>query len=325
MHKAAVVGCGMIAGAHEDLASPEIYSHGKAYRRNGAFSEIGFVDIHPARSETLARKFSGRSYPDVSALLREFQPSVVSVCVPDDRHFQVLCQLLESPRPPKAVFAEKPLCESREQLDALSGLERLSGSRILVNHTRRYDKAHRRLKTLIQDKRLGELVYGHVDYYGGFRHLGVHIVDLLQFLFGQTLEPSNLRFCCDSKYPDDPTLDGQLSLGKAPISLRGIPERHYQILDINLLFTDGQIKITDFGKRLDVLRKTVNAARENVLEPDAALCGPGLDNPIAEAVGVIADFLERGDASLLEEFGLEAARTTMETLWRGSEQYARGT
>mgnify|MGYP001572099296 CR=1 FL=1 len=322
MFKAAVIGCGFIAGAREELAGRAIYSHGKAYRKNAAFKELGFVDVNPGRAKALARKFGGKPYRDVAALLEALRPDVVSVCVPDDRHFDVLRQLLESPTPPKAVFAEKPVCATREQLDALFRLERTSGARIIVNHTRRFDTAHRRLKSVIRDRELGEFLRGHVDYYGGFRHLGVHVVDLLQFLFDETLEPMDLRYCCDSKYPDDPTLDGRLMLGKAPINLAGIPERHYQILDIDLLFTRGQIKISDFGQRIEVLRKTVNEARENVLEPDHTLSGHGMQNPIVDAVALIAAFLKSGKRALIEEVGLDEARKTMETLWRGSERYA---
>lgn len=320
MYKAGIVGCGMIAGAVEDPKAPGTYSHAKAYRSNAAFTELGMVDRHPERAEALARRFSGRAFPDVAALLAGLRPDVVSVCVPDDLHFEVLREVLTSPHRPRVVFAEKPVCTEPSQLDELERLERSAGARILVNHTRRFCPAHRRLRDLVRGGTLGGLLRGQVDYYGGFLHLGVHVVDLLQFLFGTALEPAELRPCCASKYPDDPTLDGTLLLGSAPVRLSGIPERHYQVLDISLFFERGQIRLTDFGKRVEVLRRTVNAEGENVLEPDPALSGPGLESPIVHAVAALAAALEgRGEPG---EFGLAEARKTMETLWKGAKPHA---
>lgn len=320
MFKAGIVGCGMIAGAYEDPAAPGTYSHAKAYRSNPAFAELGLVDRHPERAEALARRYSGRAYPDVAALLAGLRPDAVSVCVPDDLHFEVLREVLTSPHRPRVVFAEKPVCTDPAQLGELEGLERSSGARVVVNHTRRFDPAHRRLRDLVAGGTLGSLLRGQVDYYGGFRHLGVHVVDLLQFLFGAALEPAELRHCCPSKYPDDPTLDGTLLLGAAPVRLSGIPESHYQVLDISLFFERGQIRLTDFGKRVEVNRRTVNAEKENVLEPDPALSGPGLESPIVCAVAAVAAALEGRGA--LDEFGLAEARKTMETLWKGAKLYA---
>lgn len=322
MHKAGIVGCGMIAGAVEDPAAPGTYSHAKAYRSHPAFGELGLVDRHPERAEALARKYSGTAFPDVAALLAGLRPDVVSVCVPDDLHFAVLREVLTSPHRPRLVFAEKPVCSTRAELDELVRLERAAEARVVVNHTRRFCPAHRRLRELVRGGTLGGLLRGQVDYYGGFRHLGVHVVDLLQFLFGTALTPAELRPCCASKYADDPTLDGTLLLGSAPVRLSGVPESHYQVLDISLFFERGQVKLTDFGKRVEVLRRTVNAERENVLELDAALSGPGLESPIKHAVAALAAALGPEGPAALDEFGLDEARRTMETLWRGSELYA---
>jgi predicted dehydrogenase len=323
MFKAGIVGCGMIAGAYEKLKGPVTWTHGKAYRLDHQFGELGFVDTHAERAKRLAKKFSGKAYANVDAMLNGLRPDVVSVCVPNDQHFIVLKNILEHAHCPKVIFAEKPICSNRTELAALRGLERRSRAAILVNHTRRFDPAHRRLRDLVRSNSLGALLGGHVDYYGGFRHIGVHLVDLLLFLFERGVKAENLRYRCESRFPSDPTLDGLLKVDGATITLSGVPEKHYQLFEVSLLFEKGQIKLTDFGQRVDVLRKTVNAAKERVLVPDEKLSGTGLEKPMAEAVRVIAGFLKSKDRSLIKDFGLAEAAKTMDALWRGSKLYAR--
>ena len=321
MFKAGIVGCGFIAGAFDDPKGPGVQSHAKAFRRNRAFSELGFVDRDPRRARTLASRYSGRAFASVDAMLSGLKPDVVSVCVPDGAHFAVLKRVLEHADRPRVVFAEKPVCRDARELAVLRRLEARTGAAVLVNHTRRFDKAHRRVRELVRSGTLGALIGGHADYYGGFRHLGVHLVDFLQFAFDRRFTAEGLRYRCASKYADDPTLDGALRAGRAAITLSGVPEKNYQIFDLSLLFEKGQVRITDFGGRIDVLRKTVNAAGENVLAPDARLSGPGLDSPLAEAARVIAAYLRKEDRSLIADFGLAEAAKTMDTLWKGSELY----
>lgn len=319
MPKAAIVGCGFIAGRHEDFAAPETYSHAKAYRRNPAFVALALVDRSRANAEALAAKAGAEVFGTTADMLTRFRPDVVSLCTPDDDHAGALTDLLTHPAAPRLVLCEKPVCRTRAEFLRLREIEKTGRTRVIVNHSRRFDPAHQALKTLIAGGSLGALVQGHVDYYGGWRHLGVHIVDVLQFLFDRTFEPKEIAYCCPSKYADDPTLHVLGVVGGALVRMTGFPEEYFQILDITLLFERGQVRIGDFGQTIEVWRKTVNAAGENVLARDAAASGRGMKEPIVHAAALVARYLASGDAALLEPYGLAEAGRTMETLWKGAE------
>lgn len=321
-YKAAIIGCGMIAGRFEDFSAPTTYSHAKAYRGHGAFRELAFFDQHPDRAAELAAKAGGRAYSGIPEIIAEFRPDVVSVCVPDHLHFPVVESFLQAPRPPKVIFAEKPVCTARAELVRLRQLERAGVSAVIVNHGRRFDAAHQRLKRLLDSGDLGALVRVHVDYYGGWRHLGVHVVDILQYLFGTALELNRLEYLCESKYADDPTLNVEGRIGAAFLRLEGFLEAQYQIFDMNILCERGQIKVTDFGKRIEVLRKTVNTEQENVLVRDQAASGTGMQDSMGNAVSLIARYLDSGSRDILAPYGLEEAQKTMDTIWKGSDTYA---
>lgn len=324
MPRAAIIGCGMIAGLYEDFTSPQTYSHAKAYRTHGAFDKIAVTDADSGRAASLAAKADAEIFGDLDSLLSEFRPDVVSICTPDTHHVSALEQILPHPQAPRLVFCEKPLCSDPEEFARLTRLERDSRTRIIVNHSRRFDPAHRDLSRLACDAEggLGGLVRGHVDYYGGWRHLGVHVVDILQLILGCDYQPKQASYCCDSKYADDPTLDMVGQFGAAPVRFFGFPESCYQILDINLLFSRGQIRISDFGKQIQVLRQTINDENERVLVLDTAASGPGMVAPMTNAVATIAAYLSDGDEKRLKPYGLVETGRTMETLWKGSVLYA---
>lgn len=322
MARAAIVGCGMIAGLYEDFDAPGTYSHAKAYRRHGAFDMIGLCDPNAERRGVLGTKSDGRVFASLTDMLDQMAPDVVSLCTPDDLHAQGLETLLTHPRRPSIVFCEKPVCTDRQQMRHLIELEKASGSTVIVNHSRRFDPAHQALKQLIAGGTLGKFVQGHVDYYGGWRHLGVHIVDILQYFLECDFVPETTSWRCPSKYSDDPTLDVDGHFGGARLRFSGYPEPFYQIVDIALLFEAGQIKINDFGQDIQVLRKTVNTAHENVLIRDPNFDIPGMRDPIVHAVALIAEVLADGNRSRLAPFGLAEAQRTMETLWKGCDLHA---
>lgn len=321
MYKAAVVGCGMIGGVYEDIESQTIYSHGKAYFKNSAIDRIAFTDIHPEKSQILSQKYNGVAFNDLVSLLTDFNPDCISVCVPDDFHFSTLKTIMENSKSVKIICAEKPICSTKDELKILQDLERSTGIRIIVNHSRRFDRAHQSLKQLIQEDGLGKFIRGDIDYYGGWCHLGVHIVDILQYFFNAQLNPEKMIYACASKYPKDPTLHVEALLAGAPLRMTGFNESYYQIMDINLKFEKGQIRIEDFGKDIRVFKKIINQEKENVLELDLGLSSKGMVNPMVSTVETIVEYLKTDDENILFSFGLNQAEITMDTLWKGAALY----
>lgn len=325
MAKAAILGCGMIAGRYEDFASPRTYSHAKAYAENDAFEQLALYDRNSDNARLLASKTPAVLFETPSELLSSFQPDVVSICTPDDDHAASIEMLMTSDQAPALVFCEKPVCRTRTEFERIWRLERTGRSRVMVNHSRRFDPAHQALKRRIAGGEFGALVQAHVTYYGGWCHLGVHIVDILQFLFDEKFVPRDVAYCCASRYPDDPTLDVSGTLGRASVRMSGFPESYFQIVDIALLLERGMIRNSDFGQQIEVYRKTVNAEKENVLVRDDAASGPGMIGTMSNAIAVAARYINERDPRVIEPYGLAQAGITMDTLWQGDDLLAAQT
>lgn len=321
MARAAIIGCGMIAGRFEDFSSPRTYSHAKAYAQNSAFEMLALCDQSRTRAQELASKAHAVVFDTIDEILDNFAPDIVSICTPDNYHVSNILAIITHPRAPALVFCEKPICETREEFDAICSLEQRSLSRIIINHSRRFDPAHQKLKELISSGDFGRLVQAHVNYYGGWRHLGVHIVDILQYLFSEKIKIIETSFCCSSRYENDPTLNILGSLGEGILRMSGFPESYYQIVEISLLMECGLIRISDFGQSIEIFHKIINSEGERVLERDNGLSGSGMREPIVNAVKIAADYLINRDPLLIEPFDLTQAGITMETLWEGDRSF----
>lgn len=312
----------MVSGRFEDFSTESIYSHAKAYRKSESFRDLAFFDLDTDRAKELAAKAGGSVYASVSEIMSGFRPDAVSVCTPDDLHFSYAKQVMLSGFPPRIILIEKPVCNTMCELTELSQLESLVNTRVIVNHSRRFDEAHQQLRALLNSNELGPPVRIHVDYYGGWRHIGVHIVDILQYLFDDVMALDSVEYCCGSRYADDPTLNVTGRIGNAVLRFDGFEEAFYQVIDMNIMCQSGQIKITDFGKHIEVLKKAVNQEFENVLVHDKAVRETGMKNCMTNTVKLICSYLDSGDQGVIEPYGLRKALSTMTTIWTGSKQYA---
>lgn len=101
-------------------------------------------------------------YPSVSVvselpiLLEDPAVDAVVVATHAPSHFEVSEAAL---RAGKDVFVEKPLCLSGDQAAALCGLAEQSGRILMVGHLLLYHPAVERLKGLIDDGELGDVLY----------------------------------------------------------------------------------------------------------------------------------------------------------------------
>jgi predicted dehydrogenase len=120
------------------------------------------------------------------------------VCVPDHAHYAVAAELLENG---VATLVVKPLVPTMAEADRLIAIQRKSRTYGAVEFHKRWDEGNLLARRYIAEGRLGNLVYGVVEYsqritiptvvFRGwaeqtniFQYLGCHYVDLFYFLTG---------------------------------------------------------------------------------------------------------------------------------------------
>jgi len=318
--RAAIVGCGRIAGIKDTpRGSGGVTTHAQAYHRHPAFRVVAACDADGARLAAFQERWGvQRGFTALQPLLAETRLDVVSVCSPTEEHYRQTQQLLECSSAPRVIFVEKPVCESPPELDTLDRLVQRSHVAVLVNHTRRFDAAHRRAAALIARGELGALVAGRCDYYGGWLHNGSHTIDTLRMLLHGEPSIDRIEPGAPGK-PNDPCWNVRLRCGDAPVDVMSVDARHYQLWEIDLRFERGRILLRDFGAQIVVEAVHVNDLDERVLLPLPDSPWAGLDAPLYHAVNAIARHLQ-GEADLAQTGAtLDSARRTMRLLWQARE------
>lgn len=136
-------------------------------------------------------------YRSLESLLSRENPEVFYVTTPSASHYAILSRLLDAGV--ENIFVEKPPTANSSELQNL--LDKLNpGSRVMVGFQKRFALPFLHLKRIISEKMLGELeeVRSYIrssyilSYTGRFKplnrgvllDLGVHLVDLLVWIFG---------------------------------------------------------------------------------------------------------------------------------------------
>jgi predicted dehydrogenase len=192
IYKCIIVGCGRIAGSLDKVNSinpDSIKSHCMSFTLHENIKIVGCVDIELETAKKLAEKYDIDFHSDNLDTALELKPDFISVCTPDSTHFEVVLKILKSDFCPKIIFLEKPAMTSQEDFLQICELSEKVGTKIIVNHSRRFDDNYKSLRDLIISKELGDCIRIDCWYYNGWIHNGVHLVDTLQYLFDECLAP----------------------------------------------------------------------------------------------------------------------------------------
>jgi predicted dehydrogenase len=319
------VGCGKIAGLFDTPSSKGgIATHARAYHSHPDFQLSAVVDTNADSLTKFQQVWDvPRVYTSPGELCESEWLDVVSVCSPDRFHYQQSIDLLKSQARPKVLLIEKPVCTEPEQLERLRSLASECGTTVAVNHTRRYDPAHREAAHLIQSGMFGRLVSGRCDYYGGWLHNATHVVDTLRMLLNDEPTVISSKVSGTGK-PGDEDLDVTLLFGGAEVRIEAFDERHYQLFQSELRFERGIVRLLDFGTHISIEQVEVNKIGERVLIPSA--CSPlrGLESPMYHTVQAVHSYLSGNDVLARLGVDLNSAANTMNIMWRARELAVQG-
>jgi predicted dehydrogenase len=318
-----IVGCGRIAGLKDwPRTTGPIATHAQAYHRHPDFS-LAAIFSHPLEEAYRFGEIWGvpRVYPSLAAMLAAGDLDAISICSPSEFHFAQAREILESSGGVRALLIEKPVCFTAAELYRLIELSRQTGVAVAINHTRRFDEAHRQVAQLLRSGELGSFLKGRAVYYGGWLNNGVHLIDTIRMLLPE--EPVVVASAkAGSGKPGDDDLEVELRVGRGHIAVEAFDETYYQLFEMELLCQMGRLRIFDFGSQIHVEQVEVNEIGERELKPQPHSPRQGLVSPFYEAVEALGAQL-RGQ-SVFAKLGvdLSAALGTMNLIWQAKEMAA---
>jgi predicted dehydrogenase len=175
--------------------------HVPALGKIDAAEVVGGFDTSPEKRASWERETGHPAFASFDELLERGRPDLLSICTPPAGHYELCLQALDAGL---HVFCEKPFVETVEQADHILAVAAERGRRIAVNHEFREKPIFKALIDEVESGDSGRLVFcqiwqlmdlppwdEHVPWRAAMPNRtlfegGVHLVDLLLVLFGET-------------------------------------------------------------------------------------------------------------------------------------------
>lgn len=240
-----IVGAGSIGAFFDAPCSKNILTHAHAFSKIEKFNLLGFVDISKQKGEEAAKLWNVNYFSSMEEAFSKNKVDVVSVCVPDEYHYDILKKV--SSFPMKLVFAEKPLTTNLDQAEEIMKIYKKKNMKCLINYSRRFVSEFSVLRDNILNCQYGEYICGNGYYGKGILHSGSHMIDFLRYLIGEVEDEKSVD-CNFDFYNNDPSITSILSFKDNKIfTMNIIPCNNYTVFEIDLLFQEKRIRITDLG------------------------------------------------------------------------------
>ncbi|MCI0474935.1 MAG: Gfo/Idh/MocA family oxidoreductase, partial [Anaerolineales bacterium] len=177
--------------------------HATAIRNTPDAQIVAVCTRDETRGRAFVEKFGGKYFSDYRAVLARDDVDAIALCTPHDLHAPMT---LDAARAHKHILVEKPMARNVAECDAMIDAAQRAGVTLGVVFQMRFDPLTRKLKALIDDGKLGRLIWTTTnalwfrtdEYYrsGAWRgtweregggvliNQGVHVVDLMLYLTG---------------------------------------------------------------------------------------------------------------------------------------------
>jgi predicted dehydrogenase len=228
-----IIGTGKFATVHAD-----------AIASLSGMNLTSVCDTNRKSATDFAKKRKAKVFTKIEDFLKE-KLDIVAIITPDDTHASVLTNVVKSKHAPRLVIIEKPLCMSEKELKNLSAILKKTKTRVIVDHSRRFNTGFQKLAKAIQSGKFGKPISVEWKYYAGWMHIAVHAVDTLRMFFGE-LKFVNAKKRGAVRFKDDPILAVDLKAKKFPkmtIHLDGDPTLPYSVFEAEIFFTKARLRI----------------------------------------------------------------------------------
>lgn len=180
----AVIGCGAWG-----------YHHARVLSEIPSVRLEAVADIDPRRVQRVSERFHCRGYSSAERLLKEADVDAVSICTPTVTHFELASMALTAR---KHVLVEKPMTNNVSEAEALIKQARDYGVFLSVGFVERFNPAVQESKSAVDRGEIGEVLIIHsrrvtrrparVGDVGVVKDLGIHDIDVMNFIMGETPE-----------------------------------------------------------------------------------------------------------------------------------------
>ena len=276
-----VIGCGRMANTIEDeqiarrkerpyrggLVLP--YSHAAGYAIVEETEIVAACDIHEGRLKAFVERWNvPRGYTDYRELIDVEKPDILSITTRPEQHFEEM--IYGANHGVKGMYAEKPLCMSLVETDAIREAFERNGVHLEYGPIYRHWTAYQQARTIATSGELGE-VKSVLGFEG--KALEGHFIDLLLYLLGDP-EPVSIQGTISRLYPAEGDTSNMKFVQDAPILSALIKFDNGATAHVagtgvgrecELACSDGVIRIVNDGEAVQVRRRDATSGALDIV------------------------------------------------------------
>jgi len=250
----AIIGAGNIAGGYDEKkmgGDNGIYTHAGAYVAHGGFELKTVFDADRQIAESFCCNWKAVGIStEITDIYRGFH-DVVSICTPDDTHFDIIRNLLVAGCC-RTVFIEKPIATNVSQIEEIIQLSRQRNIQVVVNFQRRCDPSHLEVRNLIASS--PDIVLSvNAHYMKGLQHIGITMVDTITYLCGYPTAVQAFNRVLNREI-DDYSYEFILYYPGFTVSVKIIDVvstiYNYHVFEIDFLLKDRRLTLIDNSQRI---------------------------------------------------------------------------
>jgi predicted dehydrogenase len=261
IYRAGLVGCGRI-GTLWETDPPTPVTHAGALAVLPQTQLVAGASRGAEHLQTFGRRWGVDAlYLNYAEMLGRERLDIVCIATHPGLHRPIVEAAVAAGA--KGIFCEKPLALNLADADAIVAACRAAGCVLSVNHSRRWDPAHRQAKTMLDDGVIGELAAllgvcqgvkpfpaWVADEEGPLLHDAVHMFDLFRWFGGApvTVAGTAVRRRQPFRVEDDSHAIFTFASGVSGVAMSNELTR-YARFELQIQGTDGVIVLGSEGNR----------------------------------------------------------------------------
>jgi len=169
-------------------------NHARLYSQLPDIELVGVADVNETLAISVAQSYGCKPFADYHDLLEE-NLDAVSIVVPTTLHKKVALDAIEKGI---NILIEKPIADTIENADEVIKAARENRVKLMVGHVERFNPAIIKLKELIDNGLLGNVVSISAKRVGPYNprirdvgiivDLGTHDIDIMSYLYGEKIK-----------------------------------------------------------------------------------------------------------------------------------------
>ena len=247
-HNVIIIGLGNIGMKYDlnDDSGQKFLTHANAFANNDEFTIVGGVDLKEESRKIFNKKYKSKSFNDIKKAMIHCNPDIVVISSPTNLHFKNIKEVFKYGNP-EIIMCEKPLSyDYKESLNIVEICEK-NNTKLYVNYLRRAEPGILKIKSMINSKKFTSPFKGLCWYSKGIFNSSSHMIDLLQFFFG---EIKDLNILSKDLINNDLEIDFQIKFNQGEIIFLSNQNKSLDLNGLEIVMQNGILKLVNGGSNI---------------------------------------------------------------------------